>query len=138
MAERTIYITENDLSRLRNLITDTRRSELRRSEYLDNLENELSRAVIVTSENIPADTITMNSKAVLVDVDTNEEMNVTLVYPTDANIEEGKISILAPIGTAMIGYRAGDMFVWRVPDGERKLKVVRVIYQPEAAGDFDL
>lgn len=111
---------------------------MRRTEYLDNLDNELSRAVIVTSEKIPADTITMNSKVILVDVDTNEEMNVTLVYPTDANIEEDKISILAPIGTAMIGYRAGDTFVWRVPDGIRKLRVVRVIYQPEAAGDLDL
>lgn len=138
MADRTIYITENDLGRLRNLINDTRRTEMRRTEYLDNLDNELSRAVIVTSEKIPADTITMNSKAILVDVDTNEEMNVTLVYPTDANIEEDKISILAPIGTAMIGYRAGDTFVWRVPDGIRKLRVVRVIYQPEAAGDLDL
>lgn len=138
MADRIIYITENDLGRLRNLINDTRRIEMRRTEYLDNLDNELSRAVIVTSEKIPADTITMNSKVILVDVDTNEEMNVTLVYPTDANIEEDKISILAPIGTAMIGYRAGDTFVWRVPDGIRKLRVVRVIYQPEAAGDLDL
>lgn len=137
MSEKTIFITENDHTRLKNLISETYRVEQRRTEYLENLEKELSRAVIVTADKIPADTITMNSKAVLLDTETNDEMTFTLVYPEDADIEDGKISIFAPIGTAMMGYRVGDFFEWAVPDGIRRIKVLRVIYQPEASGNFD-
>lgn len=137
MSDRTIFITENDHTRLKNLISETYRVEQRRTEYLEKLEKELSRAVIVSTDKIPADTITMNSKAVLLDTETNEEMTFTLVYPDDADMDDGKISIFAPIGTAMIGYRVGDIFEWTVPDGIRRIKILRVIYQPEASGNFD-
>jgi len=60
------------------------------------------------------------------------------VFPTEADSAEGKISVLAPIGTAILGYRQGDTIEWPVPSGLRKLKVEEVIYQPEAAGDHDL
>jgi len=138
MTHRAIYITQTDLSRLRNLIIETRRVEKRKAEYLEKLENELMRAIIVPSKEIPSDVITMNSTAILVDTTSDEEMQVTLVYPDNANVEEGKISVLAPIGTAMIGYKTGDVFEWQVPDGIRSLKVVQVLFQPEAEGDFDL
>lgn len=137
MSERTIYITETDYTRLKNLISETYRVELRRTEYLENLEKELSRAVIVSADKIPADVITMNSKAILLDAETNEEMTFTLVYPDDADMEDGKISIFAPIGTAMIGYRVGNFFEWAVPDGIRRIKILRVVYQPEASGNFE-
>ena len=75
----------------------------------------------------------MNSRAELLDLDTGERMDFTLVFPIDANIEEGKISVLAPLGTAMLGYRVGDEFEWTVPYRLRRLKVTHVQFQPEAA-----
>jgi len=60
------------------------------------------------------------------------------VFPSDADIAQSKISVLAPIGTAMLGYRVGDTFEWKVPDGIRRLEIKGVLYQPEAAGDYNL
>ena len=78
----------------------------------------------------------MNSRADLIDLDTNETVTFTLVFPQDAWLDEDKISVLAPIGAGMLGYRVGDEFEWKVPQGVRRMKVVKVRYQPEAAGDF--
>ena len=96
------------------------------------LRSELERAEIVAPNEVPPDVITMNSRAELLDLDTNERMEFTLVFPAQADIEEGKISILAPLGTAMLGYRVGDEFEWAVPYGYRRLKVTRIEFQPEA------
>ena len=74
----------------------------------------------------------MNTRAELLDLESGEHMEFTLVLPRDENIEDGKISVLAPLGTAMLGYRVGDEFQWHVPYGIRKLKVIRVYFQPEA------
>jgi regulator of nucleoside diphosphate kinase len=87
---------------------------------------------------MPGDVITMHSRARLVDRDTAEELKYTLVFPKEANIGHAKISILAPIGTAMLGQRVGDTFTWHVPDGEVNLEVKEILYQPEAAGDYHL
>jgi regulator of nucleoside diphosphate kinase len=75
----------------------------------------------------------MNSRGELLDLDTGERMEFTLVFPSEANIDEGKISVLAPLGTAMLGYRVGDKFDWTVPYGLRRLKMTIVHLQPEAA-----
>lgn len=107
-------------------------SERTRAE-LKALESELDRAQVVAPEAVPADVITMNSRAELLDLDTGERMEFTLVSPSEANIDEGKISVLAPLGTAMLGYRVGDEFEWTVPYGLRRLKVTNVRFQPEAA-----
>lgn len=96
------------------------------------LRSELERAEIVTPDEVPPDVITMNSRAELLDLETNERMEFTLVLPAQADIDEGKISILAPLGTAMLGYRVGDEFEWAVPYGYRRLKVMRIEFQPEA------
>ncbi len=79
----------------------------------------------------------MNSKVEILDLDTQETMTYALVFPRDANIDEGRISILAPLGTAILGYRVGDEFEWEMPNGQRRLKIVKIPYQPEAAGDYD-
>jgi regulator of nucleoside diphosphate kinase len=105
-------------------------SERGRAE-LGALRGELDRAEIVAPEQVPPDVITMNSRAGLLDLDTNERMEFTLVFPVDANIDEGNISVLAPLGTAMLGYRVGDEFEWRVPYGFRRLRVTEVKFQPE-------
>jgi regulator of nucleoside diphosphate kinase len=138
MNKRIIQITELDRKRLLDLIRDAQSGEYRKSVYLEDLRGELERAEVVPPDKIAGDVITMNSTVMLTDQDTGEEETYTLVYPENADTAQGKISILAPIGTAMLGYRAGDIFEWEVPAGKRRLKVEKILYQPEASGDFDL
>lgn len=135
---RQIFITDFDVERLEVLIENANRRSSRDGKYLEELEKELTKAEVVTPTGIPPDVITMNSRVCLQDMDSGEDLVYTLVFPGDANVESGKISVLAPIGTAMIGYRAGDRITWRVPGGVKKMKVKRILYQPESAGDFHL
>lgn len=109
-----------------------RLNERARSE-ISALRSELDRAEIVAPEQVPSDVITMNSRAELVDLETHERMEFTLVFPAEANVDEGRISVLAPLGTAMLGYRVGNEFEWIVPSGRRRLKVAAVRFQPQAA-----
>jgi len=135
---RQIFITEFDLQRLEQLIDSSATRSLRDSRYIEELEQELLKAEIVDSTGIPPDVVTMNSKVSLQDLDSGEQLQYTLVFPGDADLNLGKISILAPIGTALFGYRTGDRISWSVPGGVRKLKIKKILYQPEAAGDFHL
>jgi regulator of nucleoside diphosphate kinase len=138
--EAKIYVSKMDLERLTRLIEITRERDDNsgKLEYLDRLEEELDRADVVDPKDVPSDVITMRSKVRLKDLSTGEEMVYSLVFPTEANLDEGKISVLAPIGTAMLGYSRGDVIEWAVPSGVRRLKVEQIIYQPESAGDSNL
>jgi len=137
--EATIFITKNDRERLRKLIEVTReRGNGTDREYLNKLEEELDRAKLVKPESVPPDVITMRSRVRLKDLRTGKSVVYALVFPTEANFDEGKISILAPVGTAMLGYRRGDVIEWEVPSGVRRLKVEEILYQPEAAGEYHL
>ena len=131
---RTIYITQPDMKRLRSLIDSMKSSR----EDIKTLSAELEQAKVVAPADIPADVITMNSKAQVRDLDDNELMTYTLVFPGKANVDEGMISVLAPIGTAMLGHRVGDEFEWHVPAGAIRLRVEKVLYQPEASGHYNL
>ncbi len=136
---RTIQITFKDRDRILKLIDKEREFGRGRNKYfLEELEQELNRADIISSENIPHDTITMNSKVQLNDLDSGEETIYTLVYPEDADLNENKISVLAPIGTAILGFREGEVIDWKFPAGIAKLSVKKIIYQPESAGDYEL
>lgn len=128
----TIIITGPDHDRLRRLIASPMLSPRERAET-HALELELERARIVSYEAVPPDVITMNSRAELLDLDTGERMEFTVVFPSAADVAEGKISVLAPIGTGMLGYRVGDSFERHAPDGPRHLQVVKVTFQPESA-----
>jgi regulator of nucleoside diphosphate kinase len=131
-----IYITSNDQQRLLELLEIAKSIHFRDRGDLIGLEAELKRAIIVDAKEVPTDVITMNSQADLVDLDTGEKVTFTVVFPRNANVDEGRISILAPLGAAMLGYRAGDEFEWKVPYGTRQFKVTKILYQPEAAGDY--
>lgn len=130
---RKIYITEADKTKLQELIDDLIKSDTDNKNYVKDLDNELNRAVIVKKNKIPVDVITMNSKINLV-IDSDEE-EVTLVYPNEIDIAENKISVLSPIGTAILGYREGDIIDWKVPNGVIKILVKKILYQPESASD---
>ncbi len=134
LSPRIIYITEADMRRLRPLIEGMKNSR----DDLRGLQSELENARVVAPADVPPDVITMNSKARLRDLDTGEEMIFTLVFPGNADIEHDKISVVAPIGTAMLGHRVGDEFSWEVPAGSVRLRVEEVLYQPEAAGHYHL
>jgi regulator of nucleoside diphosphate kinase len=131
---RTIYITQADMNRLRALIESLQTSR----EDIKDLRAELDHARVVAPADIPPDVITMNSKAQLRDLSDGEVMTYTPVFPARANVDDGLISILAPIGTAMLGHRVGDEFEWHVPAGPVRLRVESVLYQPEAAGHYHL
>lgn len=138
MSGKSIQITEFDLERLKKLLQDAQYTDYRKSEYLNRLRMEIDRAEVVAPQDIPGDVITMNSTVCLVDLETGEEETYTLVFPENADLRQGKISIFAPIGTAMLGYEVGDIFEWEVPAGKRRLKVEKILYQPEASGDYNL
>ena len=138
MSDKPIQVTEFDLERLRKLIEKAHHTEYRGSDYLVRLQGELDRAQIVPPQAVPEAVVTMNSTVVLRDLETGDQETYTLVFPESADLARGRISILAPIGTAMLGYEVGDVFEWEVPAGKRRLKVERILYQPEAAGDYHL
>jgi regulator of nucleoside diphosphate kinase len=138
MAVRTIHITKFDMDRLLELIEGVRSTPKHNKVNLDLLEKELYSGILVDPVNVPKDVITMNSTVSVTDTDSGEKMTYTLVFPSAANISENKLSILAPLGMALMGYRKGDTIEWHVPSGIRKLKVTEIIYQPEAAGDYSL
>ena len=102
------------------------------------LIQEIERAEIVAAEHVPPDVVTMNSKVFLRDIDTGETMTYRLVFPKYADVDEGAISVLAPVGMGILGYAVGDVVEWPVPSGMRRLSIEKVLYQPEAAGDFHL
>lgn len=132
MRKRKIIITAADHAKLTKLIAVGHFTQRERPD-VEALELELQRAAIVPGDAVPPDVITMNSRAELLDLDTGESMQYTLVFPEEADFEEGKISVLAPVGIGMLGYRVGDSFKRQAPHGVRRLKVVDVTYQPEAA-----
>lgn len=138
MSVRQIWITTFDLERLSSLIDGVRATGSQKKAYLDHLEKELERAKVVAPEKIPEDVITMNSAVSVRDLESGEETTYTLVFPGETRIEENRISVLSAIGTALIGYRVGDVIEWKVPSGMKRLKVEGILYQPEASGRYDL
>jgi len=131
--EKEIIVTTRDHAELSSVIAVTGKVSHRVKWELRLLENELNRARIVAPEEVPPDVITINTRAEFLDLETGERMEFTVVLPIDANTNDGKISVLAPLGTAMLGYRVGDEFVWHVPHGLRRLKVIKLHFQPEAS-----
>ncbi|MCB0167560.1 MAG: nucleoside diphosphate kinase regulator [Anaerolineae bacterium] len=137
MKNRDIYITDQDIERLNGLLETARRFNYHNRAELAELEAELARGHIMASAQVPPDVITMNSTVCLVDLETGEEMVYTLVFPNEADIEQNRISILAPIGTALLGYKVGDTVEWQVPGGLSRLSVKGILYQPEASGTVE-
>lgn len=132
-----ITITVVDRQRLGTLLDNAATKWRVDPESLSDLEVELERATAVDPHQVPADVVTMNSTVRLRDLDDGETFEYTLVYPRDANAAEGRVSILAPIGTAILGCKAGDVVEWPIPAGVARLRLEEVVFQPERAGDFD-
>jgi regulator of nucleoside diphosphate kinase len=130
--DQAITITDADLRRLQPVLeqNDTAASE--------SLDAELRRATVVPQRAVPADVVTMNTEVVYEDCTTSSQRVVRVVYPKDADASHGKISVLAPIGSALLGLRVGQAIEWPVPSGTKRVRVVEIRYQPEAHGDYGL
>lgn len=138
MSARTIFITKSDMDRLMDLIEGIRGYNKKNNDSLDMLEQELNRGTLVDPEKVPPDVVTMNSRVSITDMDSGEKKTYSLVFPSNAKIDENKLSILAPLGIALLGYREGDIIEAKAPSGIKKLRINEVIYQPEAFGQFDM
>ncbi|MBW7895230.1 MAG: nucleoside diphosphate kinase regulator [Opitutaceae bacterium] len=128
----TLRITASDRQRLRELVSSVIQSQPRLRETLQPLQVELERAEIMERWNIPATTVVMGSRVEIEDVENGEVDAYTLVYPEYADIASGKLSILAPIGTAIIGFSQGDTFTWKTPGGPRQIRLRKVEAPAEA------
>jgi regulator of nucleoside diphosphate kinase len=135
----TICVTKTDRERLSNMIELARDQHDRANlHYLGRLESELNNADVVAPQEIPPDVVTMRSTVKLKDLDTDEEKVYSIVFPSEANFDEGKLSILAPLATALLGYKRGDTVTFEAPARLRRLQILEILFQPESSGNYDL
>lgn len=131
--EAHIIVTAMDHDRLLRLIQTW--SDTRGRHAAELLADELERAEVVPAERITGSIVTMNSRVLFLDEETGEKREVSLVYPTDSDPDRGRISVLAPMGSALLGLSAGQTFDWPLPGGRQKrYRLAEVVYQPEEAG----
>lgn len=135
MNGRNAVITSRDFERLNDLAQSP---ESRFYGPMTGLERELKRGKVVAPTKVGGDIVTMNSKMRVRDLQSGRRETHTLVYPADADIEEGKLSVLAPLGAALLGAQLHQIVECTTPRGIRALKIERILYQPEAAGDYHL
>ena len=133
MSKHTIEVTDADALRLNELLASLAPNSGPGQSTQNSLRHELDRARIVPARQIGRNVVTMQSRVLLEDVDTHESVTYTLVQPQHADLEAGLLSVLAPIGTAILGYREGDVVEWPVPAGVRRIRIQEVLHQPEAA-----
>ncbi len=126
-----LVLAQNDFEKLSSLVAGS-------PHTTELLSDELNRALVVPTKEFPADVVSMNSFVCFLDLDTGKESTVTLVYPHESNINENKISILAPIGSALIGLQVGQIISWPIPRGGlRRIKVTAVVQQPQVADNVE-
>lgn len=128
--QKQIVITKGDHQRLSSLLKSDYVQAIGDKPYLTGLRDELAIAQIVEPEEIGAEVVTMNSKVRLLDLDINEDEIYTLVYPAQADIAKSKLSILTPIGTAILGFQVGDILTGLAS----RIRIEEVIFQPEREG----
>lgn len=127
-----IIVTDRDLERLLTML------DHHGGPAAESLEAELDRAVVVPKHEVPADVVTMNSLVTYEDCGSGAQRTVRLVFPSEADAGSGRISVLAPIGAALLGLTVGQDIEWALPSGRKRIRVVGVDYQPEAMGDLHL
>jgi regulator of nucleoside diphosphate kinase len=128
MRNHRIIVAQADMERLSHLISDLERGPFRDRQQLDSLDQVLQTADVVLSGEFPADVIRMGSKFILLDLNTRKRNRYELVWPESADISNGRISVLAPLGTAVLGHATGDVIEPRAPGGWRRLRVERTLY----------
>ena len=118
-----------DLARIQERIKDVSYKNAYTMREIEKLQDELNRARVVEPHRIPNNVITMNSVVTVKYLTTGKEFTIRLVYPEDADAKENRVSVFAPVGAALLGYRKGDTIHWNSPGGKIKIKVEDVVYQ---------
>lgn len=135
---RTAFLlSASDFDRLQALI-ESPRYRASHAPSLIVLKEQLNRSETVSPAQVPREVVTMRSSVIVRDARSRETLQYTLVYPDEADIENGKVSVLAPLGLALLGKRVGELATFEAPLGTRRLKVESIEYQPESAGDLHL
>ena len=134
MQQQTIQVTDIDSRRLVGIIDGSRPRDSRDAESVDRLERHLDDADVLPARHIGPDVVTMNSEVRVRDLDTHEAIVFRVVFPRAADSTAGRISVLAPLGMAVLGRRVGEAVAWETPGGVRRLRLDRVLYQPEREG----
>ena len=134
MQQQTTQLTDFDYRRLQSMIVGPRSRDPRDKDSVYLLERHLDDADVVPADRIGPDFVTMNSEVRVTDLDTREAIVLRVVFPKEADAAEGKISVLAPLGMSVLGRRLGDDITWQTPGSLRRLRVDRVLYQPEREG----
>lgn len=127
MREQPIIVTEFDAGRLRSLLDAHPEASLRDQAHLQELKSELERAVVVDAAQLPSDVITMHTRVRVLDLSSGDRKEYILSFPSEANVAERRLSILAPLGTALLGYREGDEVEWEMPGGLRRLRIEKAV-----------
>lgn len=129
-----IYVTKLDYGRLTRLVRQEHPASA--TPLVSALERELTRAQLVESYDILPHVVTMNSRLRLRQLNSSNELHFTLVYPPEADEARERLSVLSPVGVAVLGCRLGDRFQLRRPEGLASYWVEAILHQPEAAGDW--
>jgi len=136
MKTKGIYITQHDLQRLKKLLNYLSTESNHQDFSVQELKDEMNRALVVSPKEVPENVITMNSRVLMRDVESGNDMTLWLVFPDKVDAVKNPVSILSPLGTAMIGYKVGDVFTWESPTGKKQIEVLDILYQPERVGNF--
>ncbi len=134
--ENKIKITELDYIRLKKLIGKSQSEKNVELKNLEALVRELNRAEKVDSKTIAPEFITMNSVVQVINKSTNKPMTIKIVYPEEADFKKGHVSVLSPLGSALLGYKVGDLVQFNAPKGAVIIKIVQIDYQPESHGEY--
>lgn len=133
MTQPNIIISEQDLHRLETMLEH----QTKLTETMQHLEDELARAEVVAPQDVPENVVTMNAKVLITIAPSKQPTEITLVYPHDFHGDKGQVNIIAPVGAAILGLAEGQEIEWPQPDGHlMKVKIEKVLYQPEREGDF--
>lgn len=134
--ENTIKITELDYIRLSKLVGVSRNEKNIEIKNLDALAREIGRAEKVDSKKISPEFVTMNSVVQVMNESTKKPTTIKIVYPNEVDFKKGFVSVLSPLGSALLGYKIGDSVQFEAPKGLVTFQIQKIDYQPEANGEY--
>ena len=138
MATQRRYFNAYDIDRIRGFLELATVGGAERYRYLVGLKQELEYSAILAPEEMPADVVTMNSQVCINDLSNGSTVTITLVFPQEADYEQKKVSLLAPLGAALLGCHAGEEICYEAPGGRKRIVITDILYQPEAAKEYSL
>jgi regulator of nucleoside diphosphate kinase len=137
MAVNRMVVNQKDKVRLSKLLESICRGSHERT-YLNTLREQLDGSRASTPARVPQSVVTMRSRVCVRDINTDEVDTFTLVYPDEVDLDQGKLSVFSPLGSALFGARVGEVVNWRLPRSVLTVRIEEILYQPESAGDHDL